>query len=291
MHRFIRAERANHSVADLCRVLGVSRAGFYAARGRPPSRRALEDAQIAEAIRKIHADSRGTYGAPRVRAMLARRGRRVGQKRVARLMRQEEISGLIRRRKGRTTVRVPGVATAPDLVRREWNPTEPNRLWVADITYCRTWEGWLYLAAVLDCYSRRCVGWSIRDDLRAELVSDAAAMAIAARRPEGGLIHHSDRGSQYVSLAFGQHCREAGIDLSMTQGGSPQDNAVAESFFSTLKRELVNRYSWPTKADARAAIFEWIEVFYNRQRLHTTLNNASPQEFEDLSINQLEKAA
>jgi putative transposase len=223
--------------------------------------------------------------------MLARRGIRVGQKRVARLMRREEISGLIGRKKGRTTIRVPGVATAPDLVRREWNPGEPNRLWVADITYCRTWEGWLYLAAVLDCYSRRCVGWSIRDDLRAELVSDAVQMAIAARQPEGGLIHHSDRGSQYVSLAFGQHCREAGIDLSMTQGGSPQDNAVAESFFSTLKRELVNRYSWPTKADARAAIFEWIEVFYNRQRLHTTLNNASPQEFEDLSINQLEKAA
>jgi putative transposase len=135
------------------------------------------------------------------------------------------------------------------------------------------------------------VGWSLRDDLRAELVSDAVAVAIAARRPEGGLIHHSDRGSQYVSLAFGQRCREAGIDLSMTQGGSPLDNAVAESFFSTLKRELVNRYSWPTKADARAAIFEWIEVFYHRQRLHTTLNNASPQEFEDLSINQLEEAA
>lgn len=166
-----------------------------------------------------------------------------GKSVLARLMRREEISGLIRPKKGRTTIRVPGVATAPDLVRREWNPGEPNRLWVADITCCRTWEGWLYLAAVLDCYSRRCVGWSIRDDLRAELVSDAVQMAIAARRPEGGLIHHSDRGSQYVSLAFGQHCREAGIDLSMTQGGSPQDNAVAESFFSTLKRELVNRYS------------------------------------------------
>lgn len=206
-------------------------------------------------------------------------------------MRKEQLSGLIRRRKGRTTIRVPGVATAPDLVRREWSPTEPNRLWVADITYCRTWEGWLYLAAVLDCYSRRCVGWAIRDDMRAELVSDAVQMAIAARRPGEGLIHHSDRGSQYVSLAFGQRCSEAGIDLSMTQGGSPLDNAVAESFFSTLKRELVNRYSWPTKADARAAIFEWIEVFYNRQRLHTTLNYASPKEFEDISINQLEKVA
>jgi putative transposase len=291
VHRFIRAERAHHSVADLCRVLGVSRAGFYAARERPPSKRALEDKRIVEAIREIHAESRGTYGAPRVRAMLARRGIRVGQKRVARLMRSEDLSGLVRRKKGRTTIRVPGVATAPDLVRREWNPSEPNRLWVADITYCRTWEGWLYLAAVLDCYSRRCVGWSIRDDLRAELVTDAVAMAIAGRRPKPGLVHHSDRGSQYVSLAMGEHLREAGIETSMGSKGSALDNAVAESFFSTLKRELVNRYSWPTKADARAAIFEWIEVFYNRQRLHTTLNYASPQEFEDLSINQLQKAA
>lgn len=291
MHRFICAERASHSVADLCRTLGVSRAGFYAARGRPPCRRALEDERIVEAIREIHADSRGTYGAPRVHAMLARRGIQVSRKRVARLMAAEGLSGLIRRRRGRTTIRVPGIATAPDLVRREWNPSEPNRLWVADITYCRTWEGWLYLAAVLDCYSRRCVGWSIRDDLRAELVTDAVAMAIARRRPQPGLVHHSDRGAQYVSLAMGEHLREAGIETSMGSKGSALDNAVAESFFSTLKRELVNRYSWPTKRDARAAIFEWIEVFYNRQRLHTTLNYASPEEYEDLSINQLEKAA
>jgi putative transposase len=291
VHRFICAERVNHSVADLCRVLGVSRAGFYAARGRPPSERALKDERISEAIAEIHAESRGTYGAPRVHAMLARRGICVGRKRVARLMRSEGLSGLVRRKRGKTTIRVPGVATAPDLVRREWNPTEPNRLWVADITYCRTWEGWLYLAAVLDCYSRRCVGWSIRDDLRAELVTDAVGMAVSRRRPDERLIHHSDRGSQYVSLAFGERCREAGIDLSMTQGGSPLDNAVAESFFSTLKREVVNRYSWPTKADARVAIFEWIEVFYNRKRLHTTLNYASPEEFENLSLNQLKEAA
>lgn len=291
MHRFICAERANHSVADLCRILGVSRAGFYAARGRPPSRRSLEDERITEAIREIHAASRGTYGAPRVRAMLARRGIHVGQKRVARLMRSEGLSGLIRRRKAKTTVRVPGVATAPDLVRREWSPSEPNRLWVADITYCRSWEGWLYLAAVLDCHSRKVVGWSLRNDLRAELVTDAIEMAVSRRRPDERLVHHSDRGSQYVSLAFGQRCKEAGIDLSMTQGGSPLDNAVAESFFATLKRELVDRYSWPTREDLRVAVFEWIEVFYNRQRLHTTLNYASPQEFEDLSIKQLGKAA
>ncbi len=291
MHRFICAERANHSVATLCRVLGVSRAGFYAAQRRPSCNRALRDEQITAAITEIHEQSRGTYGAPRVQAMLARRGTNVARKRVARLMRQEGISGLIRRKRGRTTVRVPGVATAPDLVRREWNPTEPNRLWVADITYCRSWEGWLYLAVVLDCHSRKVIGWSLREDLRAELVTDAIEMAVARRRPESNLVHHSDRGSQYVSLAFGERCREAGIDLSMTQGGSPLDNAVAESFFATLKREQVDRYSWPTRSDLRVAIFEWIEVFYNRQRLHSTLNYATPEEFESLSLNQLKKAA
>ena len=206
-------------------------------------------------------------------------------------MRRAGISGLLRRRRGKTTIRVPGVVTAPDLVRREWNPTEPNRLWVADITYCRTWEGWLYLPAVIDCNSRRCVGWSIRDDLRAELVVDAVKMAISRRRPGPGLVHHSDHGSQYVSLAMGEHLREAGIDVSMGSKGSALDNAVIESFFSTLKRELVNRYSWPTRADARAAIFEWIEVFYNRQRLHTTLGNYAPEEFEMISLNQLKEAA
>jgi putative transposase len=291
VHRFIRAERANHSVTTLCRVLGVSRAGFYAAQRRPPCKRTREDKAITEAIVEIHADSRETYGAPRVQAMLKRHEIHVARKRVARLMRQEGLSGLIRRKRGKTTVRVPGIATAPDLVRREWNPTQPDRLWVADITYCRSWEGWLYLAAVLDCHSRKVVGWSLRNDLRAELVADAIEMAVSRRRPDERLVHHSDRGSQYVSLAFGQRCKEAGIDLSMTQGGSPLDNAVAESFFATLKRELVDRYSWPTRSDLRVAIFEWIEVFYNRQRLHTTLNYASPEEFENLSLNQLKKAA
>jgi putative transposase len=291
VHRFIRAERANHSVATLCRVLGVSRAGFYAACRRPACNRELEDGRILAAIREIHASSRETYGAPRVHAMLARRGIRVGRKRVARLMRGAGISGLIKRKKGKTAIRVPGVATRPDLVRREWNPTEPNRLWVADITYCRSWEGWLYLAAVLDCHSRKVVGWSLRQGLEAELVTEAIEMAVARRRPGLGLVHHSDRGSQYVSLAFGERCREAGIDLSMTEGGSPLDNAVIESFFATLKKELVDRYSWPTRADLRVAIFEWIEVFYNRQRLHTTLGNHAPEEFENLSLNQSKEAA
>jgi len=170
-------------------------------------------------------------------------------------------------------------------------PDEPNRLWVADITYCRTWEGWLYLAAVIDCHSRKVVGWSLRGDLEAELVTEAVEMAVSRRRPDAGLVHHSDRGSQYVSLAFGGRCSEARIDLSMTSGGSPLDNSVAESLFATLKRELVDRYSWPTRNDLRVAIFEWIEVFYNRQRVHTTLGNYAPEEFENLSLNQLKEAA
>ena len=291
MHRFIAAERANHSVSTLCRVLGISRGGFYAAERRAPSKRQLDDERILVAIREIYKDSRETYGAPRVHAMLARRGVHPARKRVARLMRSEGLTGLVKRRRGRTTVRVPGLATSPDLVRREWNPTERNRLWVADITYCRTWEGWLYLAAVLDCHSRRVVGWSIRQGLEAELVTEAIEMAVARRRPAEGLVHHSDRGSQYVSLAFGERCREAGIDLSMTEGGSPLDNAVAESFFATLKRELVNRCSWATRADLRVAVFEWIEVFYNRQRIHTTLGGYAPEEFENLSLTQAREAA
>jgi len=242
-------------------------------------------------IRDIHSSSRATYGAPRVHALLARRGVRVGRKRVARLMRREGLSALSRRKRGKTTIRVPGIATSPDLVRREWNPQAPNRLWVADITYCRTWEGWLYLAAVLDCHSRRCVGWSIADHLRSELVVDAVQMAIRRRRPGPGLVHHSDHGSQYVSLAMGEHLREVGIETSMGSKGSALDNAVVESFFSTLKRELVNRYSWPTKADARVALFEWIEAFYNRQRIHTTLGGYAPEEFENLSLNQARGAA
>ncbi len=284
MHHFIRAEKANHSVATLCRVLEVSRSGFYAAQRRPACDRALEDAQLIPRIKKIHTDSRQTYGVPRVHAMLAREGTHVGRKRVARLMAREGISGLVKRKKGRTTIRVPGVATSPDLVKRSWNPTEPNRLWVADITYIRTWEGWLYLAAVLDCHSRRCVGWSIADHLRAQIVVDAVEMAVARRRPEPGLIHHSDHGSQYVSLAFGAHLREAGIETSMGSKGSALDNAVAESFFASLKKDLINRYSWPTKADARVATFEWIEAFYNRTRLHSTLGNLSPEEFEKHSL-------
>ena len=291
MHRFIAAEKANHSVSTLCRVLDVSRSGYYAAKRRPASRRAVEDARLGELIGEIHDESRKTYGAPRVHTMLTRRGERLGRKRVARLMRQERLSGLVPKRRGKTTIRVPGITTSPDLVRREWNPTEPNRLWVADITYVRTWEGWLYLAAVTDCYSRKVVGWSIADHLRAELVVDAVEMAIARRRPAAG-AHPSLRPRIAIRLpAMGNHLKEAGIDTSMGSKGSALDNAVAESFLATFKKDLINRRSWPTKSEARSAIFEWIEVFYNRVRLHTTIGSYAPEEFESLRLSTSKEAA
>jgi putative transposase len=278
--RFVAAKKATFPISLLCEVLGVSRSGFHAWARRSPSRRARADAWLTERIRTIHARTRGVSGAPRVHAQLRHEGVRVGRKRVERLMHQAGLSGLIKRRRGKTTIRVPGVRTAPDLVERDFAPTAPDRLWCADITYVQTWEGWLYLAAVMDCYSRRIVGWAMADHLRAELVVDALQMAIAQRRPGPGLVHHSDAGSQYVALVFGQRCREAGIAVSIGSVGDAYDNAVAESFFATIKKELIHRQSWPTKADARSAIFDYIESFYNRVRLHSTLGQHAPEQYE-----------
>jgi putative transposase len=281
VYRMISAERARFPVSLQCELLGVSRSGFYEWLTRPPSDRALEDAFLVEKIKEIHADARGVYGAPRIHAELRLgHGIRVGRKRVERLMREARLSGLVKRRRGRTTIRVQGVRVADDLVRRQFRPAAPNELWVADITYLRSWQGWLYLAAVQDTYSRAIVGWSLADHMRSELVVDALEMAVRRRRPDAGLVHHSDQGSQYVSLAFGQKARDAGIAVSMGSRGDCYDNAVAESFFATLKKELINRHSWPTKQELGAAVFEFIEVFYNRQRRHSTLAMLSPLEFE-----------
>jgi putative transposase len=204
--RWIAAEKVNHPVKAMCRVLGVSRSGFYAWQARPPSERALADAWLTERIRAIHAANRGVYGAPRVHAELALAHQvRVGRKRVERLMRQAALSGLVARKRGRTTVRVPGVRVADDLVARDFRPAGPDLLWVADITYLRTWEGWLYLAAVQDAYSRRIVGWALADHMRSQLVVDALQMAIARRRPDPGLVHHSDQGSQGGFNRSSQH--------------------------------------------------------------------------------------
>ena len=285
VYRFISAEKARTPVSLACRWLGVSRSGYYEWATRAPSQRALTDAWLTERIRAIHEAHRGVYGAPRIHADLRlAHGVRVSRKRVERLMRAAGISGLVRRKRGRTTIRVPGVRVADDLVERRFRPTAPNVLWIADVTYLRTWEGWLYLAAVQDAYSRRIVGWSMADHMRSELVVDALAMAVARRRPAPGLIHHSDQGSQYVSLAFGQAARDAGIARSMGSKGDCYDNAVAESFFATLKKELVHRRSWPSRRELTSEVFEYIEAFYNRTRRHSTLGYLSPADYENTTL-------
>jgi putative transposase len=287
--RFIEAEKAEHPISLMCRLLGVSRSGFHAWARRAPSQRQLSDAWLLERIREIHRENRGVYGAPRVHAELRlAHGIRVGRKRVERIMREHGLSGLIPKRRGRTTIRVPGVRVADDLVQRQFRPTAPNVLWVADITYLRTWEGWLYLAAVQDAFSRRIVGWSMADHMRSDLVVDALQMAIARRQPEEGLIHHSDQGSQFVSLAFGQAAGKAGIARSMGSRGDCYDNAVAESFFATLKKELIHRRSWPERHELRREVFDYIEIFYNATRRHSTLGMLSPLRYEERhSLKQL----
>jgi putative transposase len=278
---FIAAEKTNYPVAVMCRVFGVSRTGFHNWERRAPSDRALRDAWLTERIKQIHVASRGVYGAPRIHAELRlEHGIRVGRKRVARLMKAAGISGVRPPKRWRTTIRVPGVEAATDLVERDFRPAGPNVVWVADITYLRSGEGWLYLAAVQDAYSRQIVGWSMATHVRASLVVDALQMALGRRRPGPGLIHHSDQGSQYVSLAFGRAARQAGIAVSMGSRGDAYDNAVAETFFATLKKELVNRRSWPSRLALQSAVFEYIEAFYNRRRRHSTLGMVSPAEYE-----------
>ena len=282
---FIAAKKAEHSIVIMCRVLEVSRSGFHAWQARKPCKRALEDERLTVRIREIHKDNRTVYGSPRVHAELVLGdGERIARKRVERLMRAAGISGLVRRRRGRTTISVPGVRVCEDLVDRVFATAAPNRIWVADITYLRTWQGWLYLVAVQDLFSRRIVGWSMADHMRTELVTDALQMALAKRRPGPGLIWHSDQGSQFVALAFGQQARAAGIAQSMGSRGDCYDNSVAESFFATLKKELVDRRSWPEKAELRTEIFDFIEIFYNRRRRHSTLGMLSPLDYENRTL-------
>ena len=281
------AQKANYRVSVMCRTLKVSKSGFYGWRDRPPSARAKADALLSEKIARIHGDSRETYGAPRIHFELRMLGLRCARKRVARLMREGGLFGCGgRRRKLRTTLRSQAERTppAPDLVRRDFTPEAPERLWVADITYVRTWEGWLYLSFVLDTFCRKVVGWSMANHLKTELVLDAVNMAIYNRRPASGLIHHSDRGSQYTSVEFGSRLKEAGLLPSMGSVADAYDNSMAESFVSTLKRELIHRHSWPNRQTARMAIFEYIEAFYNTRRRHSALGHLSPSEYEDLRL-------
>lgn len=277
----IAAEKANFPVSVMCTALGVNRTSFHDWERRAPSDRALEDAWLTERIKKIHADSDGTYGARRIHAELRLEfGIRVGRKRVERLMKAAGISGLLVRKRRRTTVRLPGVRVASDLLERDFRPDGPNQTWSADITYISTWEGFLYLAHVQDLFSRLIVGWSMADHLRSELVVDALEMALARRRPDRGLIHHSDQGCQYTAVLFTKRCAKAGIEVSMGSVGDCYDNAVCETFHASLKKEKIYRQSWPTRAEARAAIFEYIEGWYNPRRRHSTLDYLSPIEFE-----------
>ena len=262
----------------MCRVLGISSSGYYAWSKRSPSRRAQTNAALTKTVRTIHAVSRGTYGAPRVHAELAANGIPASKNRVARLMRNASVVGVSRRKFVVTTVG-DGGRQAPDLVDRTFTADAPNVLWVADITYIPTWMGFLYLAIVLDVFSRRIVGWSMSSTLHVTVVLDALSMALTMRRPKG-VIHHSDQGSQYTSIAFGNRCREAGVRPSMGSVGNCYDNAMAESFFATLECELLERSRFKTHADARNAVFEFIEGFYNPQRRHSSLGYLSPVAFE-----------
>jgi putative transposase len=275
------ANQVSFPIAVMARVLGVSESGFHAWRQRPGSAHGVADAALLKRVRTIHASSRETYGAPRVHAELRAGGERHGRKRIARLMREAGLVGASRRRGGVTTTRRDQDARpAPDLVDRNFVASGPNELWVADITFVPTASGFLYLAVVLDAWSRKVVGWAMTNHLRAELVVDALEMAVGQRRPRD-VIHHSDQGSQYTSLAFGKRCKEAGVRPSMGSVGDAYDNAMCESFFATLECELLDRCRFTSQAEARMACFSFIEGWYNPVRLHSALGYRSPMAFEE----------
>jgi putative transposase len=266
----------------MCRVLKVSTSGYSAWCKRQPSARTQADQRLSQRIHEIHEKSKGTYGAPRIQAELADVDKlHVGRKRVARLMRAEGLQGVSRRKVPHTTRRKPGARPAPDLVQRNFTAEAPNCLWVADITYIATWTGWLYLAVVVDAWSRKVVGWAMATQLQTALVMDALRMAIQQRHPED-VIHHSDQGSQYTSLAFGQRCREAGVRPSMGSVGDCFDNALCESFFATLECELLDRSTFHNQPEARQAVFAFIEGWYNPHRRHSAIDYLSPNRYEAL---------
>jgi putative transposase len=275
----MKANQAAHSIPTMCRVLGVSASGYYAWQRRSASARTVKDQELLDQIRTLHRQSHGTYGTPRIHRDLRAAGVRVGRKRVARLLKQAGLRGVSRRKWLVTTVRAAHARPAPDLVQRAFTATGPNQLWVADITYIPTWSGTLYLAVVLDVWSRRIVGWAMATHLRTSLVLAALDMAIVQRRPQG-VIHHSDQGSQYTAIEFGRRCREAQVRPSMGSVGDCYDNAMCESFFATLECELLDRVTLRTPAEARTAVFGFIEGWYNPTRRHSSLDYESPLSFE-----------
>ena len=268
-----------YAVTTMCRVLGVSTSGYYAWRNRKPSSRARENARLTELISEIHVASDGAYGAPMIHAELVECGHNVGHNRVARLMKEAGLQGVSRRKRAFTTRRDADARPAPDLVDRDFTADGPNQLWVADITYVPTWAGFLYLAVVLDVWSRRVIGWAMATHLRTQLVLDALDMALEQRRPTN-VIHHSDQGCQYTSVAFGKRCEAFGVRPSMGSVGDCFDNALCESFFASLECELIDRYTFRSIAEARIAVFRWVEGWYNPRRRHSSLGRISPVNFE-----------
>ena len=285
----IARHRGEFPLRLMCRVLGVSVSGFYAALQREASKRAQRDQVLRLLVRAAHRESRCRYGAPRVHRELVTQGERVGKKRVARLMREDGLVGRRPRRFVRTTQARAGDPVAPNRLDRRFGVDQvagPNRVWVSDLTYVPTREGWLFLAIVLDLASRRVVGWAMRDTPQEELPLAALRMALADRRPRPGLLHHSDRGSQYTGGAYQALLAAHGLVASMSNKGDCWDNAVAESFFATLEVELILEADWPTRAAARQAIFEYIETWYNRERRHSSLGYLSPAEYEAEVLNR-----
>lgn len=284
----INLRRDHYPVRMMCRLLGISASGYYAWCTRPESTRAKQDRELIPKIRRVFEVSKGVYGSPRVHAELVAEGVTVGRNKIARLMRLERLRGCPKRRFRVTTRRDPAHPVAKNLLQRNFEARQPNQRWAADMTYISTKQGWLYLAVVMDLFSRRIVGWSMSQRMGRHLVIGALRMAIEARRPGGHLIHHSDRGAQYTSDNFREELARHGIECSMSAAANCYDNAVVESFFGVLKRERVNRVRYRTRDEARADLFEYIEVFYNRKRRHGYLGNVSPADFEKRSAGSFE---
>ena len=293
MDPFIEAEEvAGHSIKHCCDTFEVSRAAYYQRRNGAPSTRSVTDAELTEQIKAIHAESKATYGSPRVHQELGHRGVVCGRRRVTRLMRLAGLEGRCKKRWRKTTVADPEAEAAKDLIQRHFGPCEEiDRRYVGDITYIATWEGWAYLATVIDLASRKVVGWALADHMRTELVEDALAAAFANRAPARGVVFHSDRGCQYTSRDFADLARANGVVLSVGRKGECWDNAVAESFFATIKRELIDARSWPTRAGLHRAVFEYIDGWYNTRRLHSTIGYLSPNQYEARLHNANRQAA
>ena len=279
----IEHRRPQYPVRMMCQALKVSRSGYYGWRTRGESQRAKTDRELTGMIQHLHRDNHGVYGSPRIRAELAEQGYPVGRRKVARLMRNARLRGIPKRRYKVTTQRDPRHEVATNLIEQDFTAKQPNQRWAADITYVATHQGWLYLAVVMDLYSRKIIGWSMDQRMSRHLAINALTMAIDARQPEGVLIHHSDRGGQYTSDDFRDLLKQQGIRCSMSSSGNCYDNAVVESFFGLLKRERVNRVRYRTRDEARASLFDYIECFYNRKRRHGYLGNISPADYEKSS--------